>query len=338
MRDLPSQSEFETWKVAVDGDNVPSALLGFVNSLAATAASTSSLDGLCPDGEWNPEALADAVGEFWCERLLKGALQKAFEATTDPRSFGRYLERAFRNMLIDARRARGEPRLRARLHAILLSNGDGRFRKVAGSSASGEEIWSLATDGGPEPVRYADGEASLLSHLHAIGLEETIQTSEGRADVVVSNEELSRLLTDLFGRVEASLSLDEIAAAFRQRFVTHYLPPRVGDDETIGEVEDPEAADLAELVDARRLAAQALVQLTSRQTSVLLERHHHSRTLDEIASAHDCSRGTADNELRRANEVIRQFACPDDITQIWKAMLDLSFQGVEMLGESVNDD
>lgn len=327
MRALPSHFEFESWKAAFEAGDVPSGLMEFVNSLAAAAVATSGLAGLCPDGEWDQEGLDDAISEFWCERLLKGGLQKALDATSDPRSFGRYLERTFRNMLIDMRRASGEPRLKARLSTILS---DGDFRKVASNSDRGEEIWALAFDG-HEPSRYRGGDAKLLSHLHALGLEETLQTSDGRADVVVSNDELSRLLTDLFGQVEASISLNELAVAFRQRFVAHYLPPLVHEDEMIGELRDPEAGDLAEVVDARRLAAQALAELTPRQISVLLERLHEKRTLEEIASANGCSRGTADNELRRATEVLRQFASPDDITQIWKAMLDLSFQGVEML-------
>jgi RNA polymerase sigma factor (sigma-70 family) len=328
MRPLPSQAEFERWRSAFPDGEVKPELVGFVNSIAAAAVSTSTFAGLCPDREWTPEALSDAISEFWCERLLPRTLERAFEATSNPSSFGRYLERAFRNMLIDAKRAAGEPRLRTRIHETLC---DGSFQRVAGHSDRGEELWALGTGGGSEQGRHQGGETELLSHLHALGLEETVQTSDGRADVVISNKELSRLLVQLFERVEAPLSLNELSTAFRQRFVAHYLPPIVSDEETLGEIKDGDATDVAEVVSARQLASRALAELSPQQVVVLLERFHNGRTLEEIASANGCSRGTAANELQRATEVIRQFATPEDIELIWRAMLDLSLEGVEML-------
>lgn len=329
---LPTQEEFESWRNAFSGGDVQPGLVAFVDSIASAAAATSSLAGLCSTGEWTGETLQDAVSDFWCNRLLAGTLEQAFQQTEGPSAFARYLERSLRNMLIDAKRATGTPRLRARIQKILT---EGEFESIASPSDRAEEVWGLDTDGWSEADPYDGDEPRLLSHLHSLGLEETLQSSDGRADVVVSNKELSRLLQGLFERVHRPLTLNQISTVFRQRFVAHYPPPMVHDDEVAREISGDEA-DHAEVLDAREIASRVLAGLSDRQAVILLERHHENRTLEEIAETHNCSRGTADNEVRRGNQVVRQYVDADSFPVVWKAMLDLSSEGIEVLKATEN--
>lgn len=283
-------------------------------------------------GEWTGETLQEAVSDFWCNRLLDGTLEQAFQQTEVPSAFARYLERSLRNMLIDAKRATGAPRLRARIQTILT---EGEFESIARPSDRGEEVWGLGTDGESEGDSYDGDEPSLLSHLHSLGLEETLQGSDGRADVVISNTELSRLLQGLFERVHRPLTLNQISTVFRQRFVAHYPPPIVHDDAVAREISGDEV-DHAEVLDVREIASRVLAGLSNRQAVILLERHHENRTLEEIAEAHNCSRGTADNEVRRGNELVRQYVDADGFPGVWKAILDLSSEGIEVLKATEN--
>lgn len=326
-KQLPTQDDLESWRDAFRTGSVKPELVEFVDSLAAAAAATSSLAGLSPAGDWTGDAIRDAVADFWCRRLLTGTLEQAFDKTDGPGAFGRYLERSLRNMLIDAKRAAGTPRLRARIQAILA---EGAFESITSSSDRAAEVWGLSGDGWSEVDLYDGNEQSLLSHLHSLGLEEPLQSSDGRADVVVSNKELKRLIYGLFELVQCQLSLNQLTTAFRQRFVAYYPPPVVHDDELVQEISgDP--GDLAEVLDAREIASRVLAALSDRQVVILLERHHENRTLEEIASVHGCSRGTADNEVRRGNEVVRQYVDADRLTVVWKALLDLTSEGIEVL-------
>jgi RNA polymerase sigma factor (sigma-70 family) len=324
---LPSQEDFESWRKAFNAREERPGLVEFVDALASAAAATSTLAGLCPAGEWTKDALKETVGDFWCNRLLTGTLEQAFQKTDSPSAFGRYLERSLRNMLIDAKRAAGTPRLRARIQAILA---EGKFESVTTSSDRGEEVWGPSGDGWSAVEIYDGDELSLLSHLHSLGLEETLQSSDGRADVVISNKELARLINGLFEQVHCRLSLNQLATVFRQRFVAHYPPPMVSDDESAQEISDDEG-DLVEVLDAREIASRVLAALSDRQAVILLERHHENRTLEEIASVHGCSRGTADNEVRRGNEVVRQYVDADRLALVWKALIDLTSEGIEVL-------
>jgi RNA polymerase sigma factor (sigma-70 family) len=327
MTRFSTQEDFELWRSAFGAGDVRPGLMEFINSLAAAAAATSTLAGLCPEGEWTGDALKEAVGDFWCNRLLTGTLEQAFEKTQSISAFGRYLERSLRNMLIDAKRAANAPRLRARIQAILA---EGEFERFTKQSDRGEVVWGLNTDGWSEFDLYEGGEQSLLSHLHSLGLKETLQSNDGRADVVISNKELSRLLYGLFDHVQRRLTLNQLATVFRQRFVAHYPPSVVRDDEMVREIVGDEN-DLAEMLDAREIAAQVLAGLSERQCVILRERFREGQTLEEIAAARGCSRGTADNEVRRANEVIRQYVDADHFDLVWKRMIDLSSEGVEVL-------
>lgn len=336
MTPTPPRREFEVWRKAFQAGKVAPELVAFVNSVAAAAVASTTLRGLSPEGKWTPEALKDTVGDFWSERLLCGTLQQAFEKTDDPGPFGRYLEQTLRRMLIDAKRASHAPRLRERVRKILVE-GEGEFTRFSEQSDPGEELWGLSGDAGTEARRYGGDEASLLTHLHALGLEETIQGGSDRAAVVVSNPELLRLVRGLFERVRCQLTLHELSTAFRQRFVAHYPPGIVHDEDTTWEI-GADGSDPVEVVDAREIASCVLARLTERQVVVLIARFRDNQTLDQIAAANGCSRGTADNEVKRASEVIREFVEADDFTRIWKTMLDLSSEGVDVLERSITHD
>lgn len=311
-------------------------LVTFVNSVAAAAVAGTTLNGLSPEGKWTPEVLKEAVGDFWSERLLRGTLQQAFEKTDSLGPFGRYLEQALRRMLIDAKRATHAPRLRARVRKILVE-GEGEFTRFSEQTDPGEELWGLSGGEDTEAKHCGGDEASLLTHLYALGLEETVQGGSDRAAVVVSNPELSRLVRGLFERVRCQLTLNELSTAFRQRFVTHYPPGIIHDEEMTWEI-GADGSDPAEVVDAREIASCVLARLTERQVVVFVERFRDNQTLEQIAAANGCSRGTADNEVKRASEVIREFVEVDDLARIWKTMLDLSSEGVEVLERSITHD
>jgi len=337
MTRSPTQQEFEVWCEAFQRGTVTPELVTFVNSVAAAAVAGTTLSGLSPEGKWTPEVLKDAVGDFWSERLLCGTLQQAFEKTDGLGPFGRYLEQALRRMLIDAKRASHAPRLRARVRKILVEGegeGEGEFTRFSEQTDPGEELWGLSGGEDTEAKRCGGDEASLLTHLHALGLEETIQGGSDRAAVVVSNPELSRLVRGLFERVRCQLTLNELSTAFRQRFVTHYPPGIIHDEEMTWEI-GADGNDPAEVVDAREIASCVLARLTERQVVVFVERFRDNQTLEQIAAANGCSRDTADNEVKRASEVIREFVEVDDFARIWKTMLDLSSEGVEVLERSI---
>lgn len=334
MTPSPTQQEFELWREAFQTGRVMPGLVSFVNSIAASGVASRMLGGLSPEKKWTPEVLKDAVGDFWSERLLRGTLEKAFEKTDGPGPFGRYLEQALRHMLIDAKRATHAPRLRARVRKILT---EGEFTRFSEQTDPGEELWGLNGDETAEVRRYGGDEASLLTHLHALGLEETVQGGSDRAAVVISNPELSRLLRGLFERVRCQLTLYELSDAFRQRFVSHYPPGIIHDEEMTWEIR-ADGSDPAEMVDVKEIAGRVLARLTERQVVVFVERFRDNQTLEQIAAANECSRGTADNEIKRACEVVREFVEVDDFPQIWKTMLDLSSEGVEALKRSMPHD
>jgi DNA-directed RNA polymerase specialized sigma24 family protein len=60
---------------------------------------------------------------------------------------------------------------------------------------------------------------------------------------------------------------------------------------------------------------------------MLVGRYLRSATLEQLAEEHDCSRGTADNELRRAHAVMRQgLSSDDDRPLVLKNLLELASQ------------
>jgi DNA-directed RNA polymerase specialized sigma24 family protein len=88
---------------------------------------------------------------------------------------------------------------------------------------------------------------------------------------------------------------------------------------------DPPVADQAA---ALEVARELLARLTSRQVSMLVGRYLRSATLEQLAEEHGCSRGTADNELRRAHAILREaLARDDDQSLVLKNLLDLASEG-----------
>jgi DNA-directed RNA polymerase specialized sigma24 family protein len=58
---------------------------------------------------------------------------------------------------------------------------------------------------------------------------------------------------------------------------------------------------------------------------MVVGRYLRSATLEQLAQEHDCSRGTADNELRRAYAIIREgLGSEDDRRMVLKNLLALA--------------
>ena len=71
----------------------------------------------------------------------------------------------------------------------------------------------------------------------------------------------------------------------------------------------------------RAVALAVLEELTERQVEVVLRKLEHS--LDQIAADLGISRGTVDNELRRAGETIERHAADFSREEILEKLLDV---------------
>ena len=130
--------------------------------------------------------------------------------------------------------------------------------------------------------------------------------SSERSDPVLSTPDLHRYLTGLLERVLQGLSGRHLDASFRRRFAYAYAPQSVGLDEAEELSGESSPADDVAVADAARVA---LAELTGRQVRVLIERPQG--TLEDLAARLGVSRGTVDNEYRRALVKVRD-AAPTD--------------------------
>jgi hypothetical protein len=106
----------------------------------------------------------------------------------------------------------------------------------------------------------------------------------------------------VFEGVHETLTLRQLDRAYRQRFAFAYDERALSfEDELAGGARTDEGFEAVEDVDAIR---EILAALGGRQLSMLRGRAR-GETLEHLAAAHGCSRGTADNEIRRAAAVIR---------------------------------
>ena len=314
---------YREWREAYAEGRIEPALVEFVNSVAAVAVAVGGISAnLAPGRQWNAESTAEAVQAWWDERLMTSStLGMAFREARDARGFSRYLEQAFRNWLIDRARSSHVPRLRARAKKILRE--DERFTGYGGEGTA--EQWGLAEPGWEERGPYQGDEDQLAGELYALGEVELLPPSTGlRADAVLSNEELTRLLLALFERVGVYLTVDELGRALRRRFVSFYPPHTVEIGEETEALAEPSAA-VPDAVDARERARRILQRLSGRQFSILKGRFIENQTLEQLAEANGCSRGTADNELTRAAQVMRdEIGNPEDTPEVWKQMLEIA--------------
>lgn len=322
---LLNDNEFVAWRDAFARGEITDALVAFVNHVAAAAAAAGALPSAAsPRGKWDKDALADTVQAFWSERLLEGSLAKAFDEAATAGTFSRYVESSLRNWLIDRARASGAPRLGTRMLEVL--RGDDRFERLAPGNRPADEYWGLRKEGWRTLAPYTAGDETLLGELYAVGDVDLLKpASRGdRADVVIRNDELGRLLAALFERVGAWLRVRDLRRVVRQRFIQYYPPGVIADGERVVEVPEPEPS-IPEQLDALDSARAILADLSARQISMLRGRHVANRTLEKLAEEHGCSRGTADNELRRATKVISEHVQTiEEFELAWKKVLELT--------------
>jgi len=321
---LLSSGEFSRAREAArDGDVTPE-LYAFLTRLVAVAQRTRTLaPAPVPGGRWDdPDAVAETVQAWLAEALLVGGLLQAFDVCLTPRALSRYLERALRNWLISRSRRTAGPRLLER--AVELLDADNAFVALRQARAVAERWWGLAAWSDPE--LFAGGDDEVIAAAWALGDFALLRyPSSERSDPVLSGEDLRRFLHDLLARTDRGLSGAHFDAAFRARFAYAYASAPVALEEA------PQLADSSEVeatVAAQDAARIALADLTERQLQVLLERPQS--TLEDLAARLGVSRGTVDNEWRRALLKVRE-ASPTNalFDAVLENLLELASEGDE---------
>lgn len=302
---LLDAAEFTRAREGVRRGEITPELYAFLGRLVSVAQRTRTLaPAPVPGGRWDDrDAVAETVQAWLAESLLEGGLLQAFDVCLTPSALSRYLERALRNWLISRVRRAAGPRLLER--AVELLDGDEAFVALREARAVAERWWGLAA--WEDPQLFAGGDEAVISAAWALGDFALLRyPSSERSDPVLGGEDLRRFLQGLLDRVGQGLSGAHFDAAFRARFSYAYASAPVALHEA------PELADGSEVeasVTAREAALVALGDLTERQLQVLLERPE--ATLEELAARLGVSRGTVDNEWRRALLKVREAAASD---------------------------
>lgn len=321
---LLTSQQFAGAREAAREGNVTPELYAFLTRLVAVAQRTRTLaPSPVPGGRWDdPDAVAETVQAWLAEALLVGGLLHAFDVCLTPRALSRYLERALRNWLISRSRRSAGPRLLER--AVELLDADEAFVALQQARAVAERWWGLAAWSNPE--LFTSGDEDVVAAAWALGDFALLRyPSSERSDPVLSGEDLRRFLHDLLARIEKGLSGAHFDAAFRARFSYAYALAPVALEEA------PELTDGSEVeatVAVQESARIALADLTERQLQVLLERPQS--TLEDLAARLGVSRGTVDNEWRRAVLKVRE-ASPTDalFDAVLENLLELASEGDE---------
>lgn len=291
---LLSQPELLRAREAATRGEISAELYAWLGRLIALAQATRALaPAPVPGGRWDdPDAVTETLHAWLEESLLRGGLLQALDRCATPRALARYLERALRNWLIARSRRASGPRLLER--AGELMSGDPAFRLLRPAPSPADRWWTLATR--EDPRLYSGTDATLVSGAWALGDFALLRyPSSERSDPVLSTPDLRRFLYGLLEAAQASITGRHIDTTLRARFAYAYAPGTVELDdapELIGSA-SPEQEVI--LTDAARVA---LAALTGRQLQVLAERP--DGTLEALAARLDVSRGTVDNEYRRA--------------------------------------
>ena len=269
-----------------------------------------------PPATWDEEGAEEALAGWTAKRLVAtNALAAAFDHASAARPLMRSLERNLRHHLQNERE-RGEIDNLLERTARLLRD-DTRFREWIPQQAG--SWWGLAGDTQPPPFGGRDDE--LVAHAWAIGdvVLWTYSSSVERASPVLGTAELGRFLEKLFGRTQALLTLGHLAVVFRRRFnldeptrlpLDEEHESLLGDEEPLRDEEGLRAAAIA-----------VLSELTDRQVEVILRKR--DEPLEAIALALGISRGTVDNELRRAREAIERHTVDFSRDEILEKILDV---------------
>jgi hypothetical protein len=319
---LLSERDFADARQALRAGEVTAELYVWLGRLIAVTQATRALaPSPLPGGRWDDrEAVAETLQAWLEESLLRGGLRLAFDRCRTPRALSRYLERALRNWLVARSRRSSGPRLLER--AGLLMAADDGFTLVREATIAGERWWGLAE--WHDPALYAGSDEILVGAAWALGDFALLRyPSSQRSDPVLSTSDLRRFLRELLERLQAALSGRHFDTALRGRFAYAYAPATVGLDE-VGELAGPQTtAGPAEVEDAARVA---LGSLSCRQLLVLRERP--TTTLERLAARLCVSRGTIDNEYRRAVLTIREASpCDDDFPAVLEDVLRMASQG-----------
>lgn len=305
---LLTEREFEAARGAVREGQLTPPLHGFLIRLVGTLARTRMLPpGAADGGRWSDDAVEEAMHAWFVDKLATGGLLQAFDRVRTPQTLARYLERSFRNWLVDRARRQGMPRLLIRTRN-LFESAPTEFRKFADAPEWIDNSWGRTS--WETPRAYAGGDDELVKLMYLVPALRLLRTgSGGHAPPIVSEPELRRLVLGVFDGVRETLTLRQLGHAYRQRFAFAYDERALSfDDELAGGARSDDRLETIENVDAIR---EILTGLSGRQLSILRGRAR-GLTLDELAVEHGCSRGTADNELRRAGAVIRNVLEDDD--------------------------
>lgn len=319
---LLTDEEFARAAAAVRTGEVTPALYRFISRLVAAQLRSGVVSPtLSRSGAWSDDEIADATHDWLAEKLLPGALLLAFDRTSTPPALARYLERALRNWLRDKARSRAWPRILLRARQILEQEHE-RFAPFEEQANWMARRWGLA--GWTEPETIDDENQVIRAVYSAPNLEIVRESGEtGRAAAVLSSSDLERLLEHVLETVGGTITLAHLDRAFRHRFAWAFEAPAVELDEA-AEEETP-SEEIASEALARETALAILTDLTERQLEMLRERAEGA-TLEQLAESHGCSRGTADNELKRGASTIRRYLADDDLQErTLEILLTLSF-------------
>lgn len=266
-----------------------------------------------PTGKWDEEAAEEALAGWTAKRLVgTNALAGAFDHASAARPFIRSLERNLRHHLQNERE-RGEIDNLLERTAHLLRN-DARFR--AWIPQHGSSWWGLEGETKPPPFSGSDDE--LVANAWAIGdvVLWRYSASVERASPILATNELADFLERLFRRIAALLTLGHLGVVFRRRFDLNEPTSVALDDEPVPGGEEP----IRDEEGLRAAAIAVLAELTDRQVEVILRKRE--QPLEAIAGALGVSRGTVDNELRRAGEAIDRHTADFSRAEILEKILD----------------
>lgn len=321
---LLTDQEFGQASDAMRRGDVTPALYAFLRRLVAALARGGALaPALSPTGRWDAEAIDEVLQGWLADKLLRGALARAFHVSASAAGLSRYLERALRNWLVSQNRAQGRPRLLARARRLLEDGTN--YKRFVDSSSPLERWWGLAAWENPTPYQGAD--AHIVKAAFSLGEFAPLRYTAGSslADPVISSGDLDRFLTGVLEALDALLTLRHFDVGLRGRFAYAYdraEEPLEAVDEPADEVTPLDALEAA--VTAREI----LIELSGRQVAILRDRVEGGLTLDELAARHSISRGTADNELRRAGAIIRAHLLDDSqADRVLETLFEIAFEG-----------
>lgn len=318
---LLSDDEFAFAAGAMRRGEVTPALYGFLKRVVMALARGGGLaPALSPTGKWDGEAIDDVLHDWLSERLLPGGLARAFEVAASPRVLSRYLEKAFRNWLVSKARSRGRPRLLVRARTILRT--DPEFRAFVEAPVPADEWWGL--DQWDAPTPYQGSDADLITWAYSVDFTPLRYTAGSRlADPVISNPDLERMVRAILERAGSLLTLRHFDIALRGRFAHAYED----EPQALEGIErEEDKLTWSDVIEVRATAREVLMELTKRHVEIL-EGRAFGLTLDQLASRLSISRGTVDNDLRRAGAIIRAHLLDDSrAEEVLESLLEIAFE------------